>query len=130
MTSNLGTGGVASRPMGLTAAASGRGEQEQRRRRVEDELKRAFRPEFLNRLDEIIIFEPLTQPEILRIVDILMKEVDENLAEQGVKVELTDAARQWLAKVGFDPTFGASQLAFAKICIPSPLAATMCLHLT
>ena len=123
MTSNLGTGGVASRPMGLTAAASGRGEQEQRRRRVEDELKRAFRPEFLNRLDEIIIFEPLTQNEILQIVDILMREVEENLAEQGVAVELTDAARSWLAKEGFDPTFGARPLRRAiQRFVENPLA--------
>ena len=130
MTSNLGVGGVDGRPMGLTAIASGRGEREQRRRHVEHELKRAFRPEFLNRIDEIIIFEQLDQGHILQIVDLLMREVRQNqgglrshvrrspaaaghpavLAEQGVSVELTEAARAWLAKEGFDPTFGARPL--------------------
>ena len=123
MTSNLGVGGVEGRPMGLTAIASGRGEREQRRRHVEHELKRAFRPEFLNRIDEIIIFEQLDQGHILQIVDLLMREVRQNLAEQGVSVELTEAARAWLAKEGFDPTFGARPLRRAiQRFVENPLA--------
>ena len=123
MTSNLGVGGVDGRPIGLTAIASGRGEREQRRRQVEHELKRAFRPEFLNRIDEVIIFEPLDQGHILQIVDLLMREVRQNLAEQGVSVELTEAAREWLAKEGFDPTFGARPLRRAiQRFVENPLA--------
>ena len=123
MTSNLGIGGVDGRPIGLTAIASVRGEREQRRRQVEHELKRAFRPEFLNRIDEVIIFETLDQGHILQIVDLLMSEVRQNLAEQGVSVELTEAARAWLAKEGFDPTFGARPLRRAiQRFVENPLA--------
>ncbi len=123
MTSNLGVGGVDGRPMGLTDIASGRGEREQQRRHVEHELKRAFRPEFLNRIDEVIIFEQLDQGHILQIVDLLMREVRQNLAEQGVSVELTEAARAWLAKEGFDPTFGARPLRRAiQRFVENPLA--------
>ncbi|MEA3459263.1 MAG: AAA family ATPase [Chloroflexota bacterium] len=73
-------------------------------------LKKTFRPEFLNRIDEIIIFRPLTKEQVKQIVDLQMKEIKERLAEQGITIELTEAAREWLAEEGYDPQFGARPL--------------------
>ncbi|MBC7251857.1 MAG: ATP-dependent Clp protease ATP-binding subunit, partial [Anaerolineae bacterium] len=69
-----------------------------------------YRPEFLNRIDEVIIFHTLTREHVLQIVDLQMKEIEERLAEQGLSIELTDAAREWLANEGYDPQFGARPL--------------------
>ncbi len=77
------------------------------RENIERDLKQTFRPEFLNRIDEIIIFHGLTQEHVRKIVDLQMREIAERLAEHGVKIELTDAARDWLAQEGYDPQFGA-----------------------
>ncbi len=77
---------------------------------VEESLKRTFRPEFLNRIDEVIIFHVLSREQIKLIVDLQMKEIAGRLKEQGIEVELTDAAREWLAREGFDPQFGARPL--------------------
>ncbi len=77
---------------------------------IQDTLKRTFRPEFLNRIDEIIIFHSLTRDQVKLIVDLQMKEVSNRLAEHGVTIELTDAAREWLANEGYDPQFGARPL--------------------
>ena len=77
---------------------------------IQDTLKRTFRPEFLNRIDEIIIFHTLTRDQVKQIVDLQMKEIAGRLAEHGVTIELTDAAREWLANEGFDPQFGARPL--------------------
>jgi ATP-dependent Clp protease ATP-binding subunit ClpC len=78
--------------------------------RVREELKKTFRPEFLNRVDEIIVFHDLTLDHIRQIVDLQMKEIQARLSEHGVVIELTDAARDWLASEGFDPKFGARPL--------------------
>jgi ATP-dependent Clp protease ATP-binding subunit ClpC len=77
---------------------------------IEDTLKRTFRPEFLNRIDEIIIFHTLTREQVEEIVDLQMKEIATRLTEHGMTIELTDAARQWLANEGYDPQFGARPL--------------------
>ena len=74
---------------------------------MEDALKRAFRPEFLNRIDEIIIFDRLSKEQIKEIVDIQVGEVQARMAEHGITMGLTDAAREWLAEDGFDEKFGA-----------------------
>ncbi|MFL5753170.1 MAG: ATP-dependent chaperone ClpB [Bacteroidia bacterium] len=70
-------------------------------------LKKSIRPEFLNRIDEVIMFEPLTRENINRIVEIQMNGVIRSLAEQGVKLSMTDDAIEWLAQLGYDPQFGA-----------------------
>jgi ATP-dependent Clp protease ATP-binding subunit ClpC len=80
------------------------------RKEISSKLKRTFRPEFLNRLDEVIIFHNLTAEHMLQIVDLQMKEVGGRLHEQGVQITLTDAAREWLADKGYDPQFGARPL--------------------
>ena len=82
----------------------------QAQRAVEAELKSNFRPEFLNRLDEIILFHPLTRENISHIVDLQIDELNGRLSERQIRIELTDAARQNIVDGGYDPTFGARPL--------------------
>ncbi|MDM8528269.1 AAA family ATPase [Anaerolineales bacterium HSG24] len=77
---------------------------------IQDALRKHFRPEFLNRIDEIIIFHSLTKEQVTQIVDLQMKEMSKRLAEHGITIKLTDAARSWLAEQGYDPSFGARPL--------------------
>ncbi len=111
MTSNVGTefankGGS----LGFLRAGESGYEEDEDRRRIEKALKEVFRPEFINRVDEIIIFNRLTLEHVEQIVDLQMREIAERLADQGLQVELTDAARKWLAREGYDPQFGARPL--------------------
>ena len=95
-------------------------------KKIEEELKRAFRPEFLNRIDEIIIFSQLSLEDVEKIVDLQMNEIRSRLREQGLFIELTDAARKWLAKQGYDPQFGARPLRRAlQRHVESPLSVAM-----
>ena len=77
---------------------------------VDADVKAHFRPEFLNRLDEIIMFKPLTKQNIGGIVDLLLQETNKRLADQEISIELTPAAKQYVADEGYDPTFGARPL--------------------
>jgi ATP-dependent Clp protease ATP-binding subunit ClpC len=110
MTSNLGTEYV--RKGGTLGFLQQKADDEEREShdKIEKALKGAFRPEFLNRIDEIIMFSPLSIEEMEKIVDLQMKEVLERLSEHNIAVELTEAARGWLAKEGYDPDFGARPL--------------------
>ena len=91
--------------------------------KIEKALKGTFRPEFLNRVDEIIMFSPLTVEQMEKIVALQMKEIQDRLAEFGVKVELTTAARKWLARTGYDSAFGARPLRRAlQKYVESPLS--------
>jgi ATP-dependent Clp protease ATP-binding subunit ClpC len=78
--------------------------------RVMDELKKSFRPEFLNRIDEIIVFHPLSEEQIGEIVELMVRDLQKRLAEQDICFSLTDAAKKFLAKEGFDPQYGARPL--------------------
>jgi ATP-dependent Clp protease ATP-binding subunit ClpC len=125
MTSNLGTefahkgGGT----LGFLRAGEGGRDEDESKRDIQKELKKTFRPEFLNRVDEIIIFKDLTTEDMERIVDLQMQEVAERLVEQGLKVKLTEASRSWLAHEGFDPQFGARPLRRAlQRYVESPLS--------
>ena len=90
---------------------------------IQEALKRTFRPEFINRIDELIVFEPLTPEHMLQIVDLQMKEMQEQLADQGLTVKLTDAARTWLANEGYEEQFGARPLRRAlQRHVESPLS--------
>ncbi|MBI2305317.1 MAG: AAA family ATPase [Chloroflexi bacterium] len=109
MTSNLGTGETGRPTVGFLHS-DGRPDQQRLKSAVEMALKQTFRPEFLNRVDEIIIFQPLTQEQILQIVDLMIKDMQKRLDEQGISISLTSAAREWLAREGFDPNFGARPL--------------------
>ena len=78
--------------------------------KVMDEVKRFFRPEFLNRIDASVVFHQLTKAEILEIVNLMMDQVRKELSEKEIELELTDAARAWLGEKGFDPVLGARPL--------------------
>ncbi len=110
MTSNLGTEILQREQLGLLRNTNGAQAFQDLQRSVDRALKKEFRPEFINRIDEIIVFEPLSEEQILEIVDLMVAEVQERLEEKSLRITLTDAAREWLAKVGFDPSFGARPL--------------------
>src|SRR5206468_3113141 len=78
--------------------------------KVNEELKRHFRPEFLNRIDEVIVFAELTQAEVTEIVDLMVKRLQDQLESQGLGLELTPEAKLLLARVGYDPQLGARPL--------------------
>jgi ATP-dependent Clp protease ATP-binding subunit ClpB len=80
------------------------------RESVMAELRRSFRPEFLNRVDETILFKPLTLEEITSIVDLLMADLNKRLLERRVTVQLDEKAKEWVAEKGYDPVFGARPL--------------------
>ena len=109
LTSNLGTGGDRQDQMGFVRTTD-ESQRERQRGSVERELKRTFRPEFLNRLDDIIVFEPLTEAELAQVADLLFDEVRERLAERHVDFRVTEAAKEALVKAGFDPDLGARPL--------------------
>ncbi|MCF6201533.1 MAG: AAA family ATPase, partial [Hydrogenimonas sp.] len=83
---------------------------EDREKAVKDELKMYFKPEFLNRLDDIIIFNPLDKGAITKIVDILFRSIQSKLEEKDIEVSLTEAAKERIAEAGFDPVYGARPL--------------------
>ena len=110
MTSNLGTAELGRPALGFRRETDAEEESVRLRSSIEDQLKKTFRPEFLNRIDEIIIFDALKEDDLSRIVEILIAEVEERLAEHGVTITLTDGAKEWLARAGFDPVYGARPL--------------------
>jgi ATP-dependent Clp protease ATP-binding subunit ClpC len=124
MTSNIGTefayeGGT----LGFMHTSEGDRDGNTNQQKIERELKRTFRPEFLNRIDEVIVFNDLAVEDMERIVDLQMEEVQDRLGELGLGVELTEASRRWLAREGFDPQFGARPLRRAlQRHVESPLS--------
>ncbi len=123
MTSNLGTEYV--RKGGTLGFLPGKADSSEREAhdKIDKALKAAFRPEFLNRIDEIIMFSPLSIEEMEQIVILQMKEVQDRLNDHNIAVQLTDAARSWLAKEGYDPAFGARPLRRAiQKYVESPLS--------
>lgn len=123
MTSNLGTKFITkSGPVGFNLPNQNN-EDREAQRNIEKELKKTFKPEFLNRIDEIITFSPLTVDEMSEIVVLQLAEVQERLSEHNLTVELTGAAQEWLAHIGYDPNFGARPLKRAlQKHIESPLS--------
>ncbi|MDQ3953189.1 MAG: ATP-dependent Clp protease ATP-binding subunit, partial [Actinomycetota bacterium] len=109
MTSNLGTQNLRKPAMGF-----GQGSEEmtyeKMKERVNEELKKSFRPEFLNRIDEVIVFHELSADEVKSIVDLMIRRVKDQLESQDVGIELTEAAKVLLSKRGYDPTLGARPL--------------------
>jgi len=122
MTSNLGTEFV-TRSGTLGFQRSGEGAESEGEAKIERALKDTFRPEFLNRIDEVIIFSKLTLEDMVKIVSMQMEQVRERLEDHGLKVSLSDAARNWLAQEGLDPDFGARPLMRAiQKHVESPLS--------
>jgi ATP-dependent Clp protease ATP-binding subunit ClpC len=111
MTSNLGTRDIAKGiGIGFTAARDDAVTYEKMREKVNEELKKSFRPEFLNRIDEVIVFHSLTPANVKSIVDLLMRRVKDQLKAKDVDIELTDAAKSVLAQKGYDQALGARPL--------------------
>ncbi|GIW07731.1 MAG: ATPase [Dehalococcoidia bacterium] len=110
MTSNLGTGALKQGALGFRTEREQRSQIERLRSAVDEALKRTFRPEFLNRIDEIIVFHPLDEADITKIVELMVKRVAAQLAEQQITIVLSDEAKAWLARKGYDPVFGARPL--------------------
>lgn len=112
-TSNLGTQDI-SKPVGLgfsgSAETDHEAQYERMKQKVNDELKKHFRPEFLNRIDSTVVFHQLTQAEIVQMVDLLISRVRAALAEKDMGIELSEKAKNLLAKRGFDPVLGARPL--------------------
>jgi len=109
MTSNLGTADLRKANLGFTKVDEAVS-YERMKEKIQDALKLHFRPEFLNRIDETIVFHELTMEEVTRIVDLMISRLSNQLAGQGMGLELTDAVKHHLAKHGYDPTLGARPL--------------------
>ena len=107
MTSNLGTQELQRQTVGFQ-----KGSSDERRLQsvIERALKQTFRPEFLNRVDETVIFNPLTEEHIKQIIDIIVRDLQKRLDEHGIVLELSEKAKVWLSKEGFDPALGARPL--------------------
>jgi ATP-dependent Clp protease ATP-binding subunit ClpC len=110
MTSNIGTRDLKRGQNFGFGQPSAKGEYEAMKATIEEALKRVFNPEFLNRIDDTIVFHALEKPDILRIVDIQMHEVVKRVESMGMKLELTKQAREFLADRGWDPAYGARPL--------------------
>jgi len=124
MTSNLGTEFV-SKGGTLGFLTSDNAERDANEK-IEKALKSTFRPEFINRVDEIIMFSPLTLEQVKEIVTLQMKEIKERLSENGIEVELSEEAQDWLANQGYDATFGARPLRRAlQKYVESPMSVSI-----
>ena len=111
MTSNLGTEGMRRQPFGFrTDDKEVQDDMRDLTNSVDTALKRAFRPESLNRIDDTIIFHPLNQDQIVQIVSLMVRDLQNRIGEREITFELTADAELWLAREGFDPVYGARPL--------------------
>ena len=111
MTTNLGTRDISKAVnLGFMQGGDSESNYEKMKAKVSDELKQHFRPEFLNRIDEIVVFHQLSQSEIEEIVDLLVAQIESRLKDRDMGIELTPAAKSLVAKRGFDPILGARPL--------------------
>ncbi len=131
MTSNAGVE-LIKREMSLGFATQKEGSKgrqqsyEDMKEKVMAEVKKTFRPEFINRLDDILVFHELTEEHLRQIVDLMVKDLQSRLGERKLVLEMTDAAKLWLAKIGFDPVYGARPLRRAvERYVENPLSTKM-----
>lgn len=110
MTSNVGADMIKKNTTLGFMAQSAEKDYDDMKNKVMDELKQSFRPEFLNRIDEVIVFHSLKEEHIQEIVSLMAEEIYGRLKQQEIQFELTEEAKQFLAKEGFDPTYGARPL--------------------
>ncbi|MFN2613265.1 MAG: ATP-dependent Clp protease ATP-binding subunit, partial [Actinomycetota bacterium] len=110
MTSNLGTRDLEKKGLGFSSKPHDVMDYQRMQEKVHEELKRSFRPEFINRIDEIIVFAPLTRDDVKHIVDLMMKRIQDQLRSKDIEIVLTEAAKNVLAEKGYDPTLGARPL--------------------
>ncbi len=109
MTSNIGSQYLLSLPLDGEERKIEE-EFEKAKEKVLEELRYYFRPEFLNRIDEVIVFKPLTMKELLQIIDLLIANINKRLAEKNIKIELSEEAKKHLVKLGYEPAYGARPL--------------------
>jgi ATP-dependent Clp protease ATP-binding subunit ClpA len=111
MTSNVGSSVIAeSNPIGFSVNQRGKSAVEDVRKRLLDSLRQTFRPEFLNRVDDIIVFNSLTKEHLHVIIDIQLQRVEKLLSSRGLKMEVTAAAKDLIMSDGYDPAYGARPL--------------------
>src|SRR4029078_6511829 len=111
MTSNIGAGTISkNQTLGFSIGDETGLSYEEMRDRIMGELKKVFRPELLNRIDEVIVFHKLTKDEIKTIVDLMMKRLEEQMSEHEAAIELTEAAKELLVDKGYHPAMGARPL--------------------
>ena len=108
MTSNLGTEEYQRGGIGFSRKEEG--DEQRMKTAIESALKKTFRPELLNRIDDVIIFHPLTEEHLKSVVHLLLREVEGRLAERNIKIDVTEEAEAWLAQRGYDPVYGARPL--------------------
>jgi len=122
MTSNLGTEEFQRQAIGFSHRDEA--DEQLMRKNIEGTLKKTFRPELLNRIDDVVIFHPLTEENLDSIVELLIQEVEKRLAERNIKLEISSEARAWLVKKGYDPVYGARPLRRAiQKYVENPLSA-------
>ena len=124
MTSNIGAKDIArNTSLGFSVSDESGVSYDDMKERIMGDLKKVFRPEFLNRIDEVIVFHKLTKEEITEIIDLMIGRVRAQVAEHELQLELTDAAKEFLAEKGFDPSMGARPLRRAiQRYVEDPLA--------
>ena len=110
MTTNLGSREITRGALGFTLEGDIQNDYQQMKARVNEELKQNFRPEFLNRVDEVIVFPQLTRDELIAIIDMFIKRLDERLDDRDLKLVLTTAAKEKLIDLGYEPSMGARPL--------------------
>jgi ATP-dependent Clp protease ATP-binding subunit ClpC len=110
MTSNLGTGVVQPETLGFIRNAKDKDGGDRLRESIEQALKKSFRPEFLNRIDDIVIFDSIERDQLLRIVDIMVEDIKSRMLNNGVQLEFSDEVREWIADEGYDAEYGARPL--------------------
>jgi ATP-dependent Clp protease ATP-binding subunit ClpC len=110
MTTNLGSREITRGALGFTLEGDIQNDYQQMKARVNEELKQNFRPEFLNRVDEVIVFPQLTRDELIAIIDMFVKRLDERLDDRDLKLVLTTAAKEKLIDLGYEPSMGARPL--------------------
>ncbi|KQY96809.1 NDP-hexose 4-ketoreductase [Microbacterium sp. Root53] len=110
MTTNLGSSAIAGGPVGFQIEGDTTTTYERMKGKVDEELKRHFKPEFLNRVDDIIVFPQLSKPELIQIVDLFTKRLNERLLDRDMTLEMSQAAKERLIEIGFDPALGARPL--------------------
>jgi ATP-dependent Clp protease ATP-binding subunit ClpC len=110
MTTNLGTRDISRGTMGFSLEGDNANDYERMKGKVNEELKKSFKPEFLNRVDETIVFPQLTKPELVQIVDLFIKRLSVRLEDRDLTIKVSQAAKDRLIEIGFDPTLGARPL--------------------
>jgi ATP-dependent Clp protease ATP-binding subunit ClpC len=110
MTTNLGSSAIAGGPVGFQVEGDAQTSYDRMKGKVDEELKRHFKPEFLNRLDDVIVFPQLSKSELVQIVDLFTKRLADRLLDRDMTIAMSQSAKERLIEIGFDPTLGARPL--------------------